>query len=278
MVPYNKRRSSGEMFYTLTQIPTLKDSVIDQIPYSEYLTLFFEMCDQPWDQIGAAQAQLIAEFNAAKIVHITNNDGTDITMDIDGFTFANSLIAKNVPGSELFSAPRIDSTNGTIVAKGRFTRGEQVIENLNLTFKDGVLVDYHADIGQDIFEHIINIDEGARRIGELGIGTNPHLKRHVANGLLVEKIGGSFHVALGAAYTYTEYMGVPVKMDNGNVSALHWDITTMLYGKDGRITLDGRVMMEDGFWTDPRYDVLNRGWAALPPGDVPDYWRTKLQS
>jgi aminopeptidase len=278
MAPYNKRRSSGEMFYTLTQIPTRKDSEIDQIPYDEYLTLFFEMCDQPWDKIGAAQAQLIAEFNAAKTVRITNSDGTDISMDIDGFTFANSLIAKNVPGSELFSAPRIDSTNGIIVAKGRFTRGEQLMENITLHFRDGVLAEYKVETGQDIFEHIISVDDGARRIGELGIGTNPHLKRHVANGLLVEKIGGSFHIALGAAYTYTDYMGTPVRLDNGNTSALHWDITTMLYGKQGRIALDGRVVMNDGFWVDPRYDVLNRGWAAIPEAERPAYWRNKLSA
>lgn len=123
------------------------------------------------------------------------------------------------------------------------------------------------------FERSIGVDDGARFVGELGIGTNPHLKRHVVNGLLVEKIGGSFHIALGRPYSYTSYEGVPVKVDNGGKSSLHWDITTMLHGKDGCIELDGRKVMENGQWIDPKYDVLNRGWESVPVEQRPDYWQ-----
>lgn len=274
MAPYRR----GEIFYTLTRIPTRKDAEIDNIPYLDYITLFFEMCDQPWDAISRAQTALIAEFDAANIARFTNDDGTDLTMDIAGFTFANSLIAKNVPGSEIFSAPRRDSTNGKIVAKGLFTHGGKLIENLTLEFEHGQLVRYTADRGLDDFTKIISVDEGARYLGEIGIGTNPHLKRHVSNGLLVEKIGGSFHVALGAAYTYTDYIGTPVKLDNGNKSKLHWDITTMLYGKGGTITLDGRAVMKDGLWIGDAYDVLNRGWAAIPVEQRPKYWQSDHKS
>ena len=118
-------------------------------------------------------------------------------------------------------------------------------------------------------------DEGARWTGELGIGTNPHLKKHVANGLLVEKIGGSFHMALGHPYTYTEYGGEPVKVDNGNKSDLHWDLTTMLHGKDGCIYLDGRAVMKDGRWLDDKYAVLNDGWNAVDKEKRPAYWQSK---
>ena len=88
-----------------------------------------------------------------------------------------------------------------------------------------------------------------------------------------QKIGGSFHVALGQAYQYKEYMGKAVHLNNGNKSMLHWDITTMLFGKEGTIELDGRKIMEDGKFIDPKYDVLNRGWAALPVEQRPDYWK-----
>lgn len=274
--PYGERVRSGDVFFTLTVIPTEKDAEIDGIAYNDYVKLFFEMCDQPWDEISLAQQALIAELDAARTLRFTNNDGTDISMDIDGFTFCNSLIAKNVPGSEVFSAPKRDSVNGTIVAKGRFApphdRGD-IIENLTMTFNKGKLVSFKADKGQDAFEKEIDIDEGARWIGEVGIGTNPHLKTHVANGLLVEKIGGSFHLALGACYTMKEYAGKPVNVDNGNQSALHWDVTTMLHGKGGRIYVDGRMIMDDGKFLAPQYDVLNRGWAALPENKRPPYWR-----
>src|SRR5690606_26445570 len=96
---------------------------------------------------------------------------------------------------------------------------------------------------------------------------------HVANGLLVEKIGGSFHLALGACYTMKEYAGKPVNVDNGNKSSLHWDVTTMLHGKGGRIYLDGKMIMDDGKFIGPQYDVLNRGWAAIEENKRPAYWK-----
>ncbi len=272
--PYGERIRSGDMFFTLTVIPTRRDAEIDGLSYEEYTQLFFEMCDQPWEHITRAQAALIEKLNAGKTLRMTNSDGTDVNMSIEGFTFCNSVIAKNVPGSEVFSAPRRDSVNGKVVAKGRFIHDREVIENLTMEFENGHLVRWHAEHGQDAFEHAINLDEGARWVGEIGIGTNPHLKRHVANGLLVEKIGGSFHLALGAAYTLTEYAGVPVHVDNGNSSTLHWDITTMLHGKDGRMYLDGRLIMDNGKWLAPEYDVLNRGWEAIPEAERPPYWQS----
>lgn len=276
--PFYKKASTGELFYTLTAIPTRKDAQIDGIPYDDYIKLFFEMCDQPWDAITKAQSELIAEFNAASKVRITNDDGTDVSMELvdnDGshFTFCNSVIAKNVPGSEIFSAPRRDSVNGIVVAKGKFTHARTVIENLTMTFKDGELVDYKADQGLEAFKRAITMDEGARYVGELGIGTNPHLRRHVMNGLLVEKIGGSFHLALGRPYSYKEYGGTTVKVDNGGQSHLHWDITTLLHGKGGCIYLDNRQIMDNGVWINPKYDVLNRGWESIPRDKRPAYWR-----
>ncbi len=275
--PHFRKASTGELFYTLTVVPTRKDAEIDGIEYNDYIKLFFEMCDQPWHEVSKAQSALIKEFNAASKVRITNDDGTDVSMELidhDGehFTFCNSLIAKNVPGSEIFSAPRRDSVNGKVVAKGRFYQGG-LIENLTMEFKNGELVKYHAEQGEDTFKRAVTMDEGARYIGELGIGTNPHLKRHVTNGLLVEKIGGSFHLALGRPYSYTEYCGEQVKVDNGGKSDLHWDVTTMLHGKGGCIYLDDRKIMDNGQWIDAQYDVLNRGWEALPRKERPAYWK-----
>ena len=66
-------------------------------------------------------------------------------------------------------------------------------------------------------------------------------------------------------------------VNNGSVSKLHWDVTTMLHGKEGRIYLDDRLVMDNGQWLDKKYDVLNRGWAALPEDRRPPYWREKLK-
>jgi aminopeptidase len=251
---------SKTQFYTITVLPTEKDAEIDQISYEEYVDLFFRMCNIDWDKMDVAHRILIKKLNDGKILRITNSDGTDVTMDIEGFTFCNSRVAKNVPGSEVFSAPRRDSTNGKIVAKGRFIlRGaSEMIENITLIFKNGRIVDYHADAGFEYLKEFIEQEEGTHYLGEIGIGTNPALQQHITNSLMVEKIGGSFHVGVGGAYEYKEYLGEPVHLDNGNRSKVtHVDITCMLVGKEGVMILDGEVIMRDGKWLDPQLSYLN---------------------
>lgn len=274
--PFRERAMEGLIRSVLTMIPTSRDAEIDGLPMKDYAELYFRMCDQPWPQIQVAQKHLIQTLNAAKVLRFTNSDGTDLTMNVDGMTFCNSVIARNVPGSEVFSAPRIDSTQGVIVAKGRFTVKEEhgtVIENLRLEFDKGQLVKWTAEVGQEDFDRALAIDEGAKRIGEIGIGTNPFLKQHLVSILLSEKIGGSFHVALGDAYTMTDYMGDAVNIDNGNRSLLHWDVTTMLHGKQGRIYADDALIMDDGKFLDPALRVLNEGWKSIPFDQRPAMWQ-----
>jgi len=251
---------SGKIQSTLTLIPTEMDAQVDGLDYKKYIADYFTMCNQDWDTIHAKHKILIEKLDAAKTLRFTNNDGTDLSMDIDGFTFVNSTTLRNIPGSEVFSAPRRDSVNGKVVAKGKFAvKGFQaeVIEDIEMEFKDGYLEKFSAKKGQDIFEQTVSVDEGARYVGEVGIGTNPFWKTPVASILLAEKIGGSFHIALGDAYTMTEYGGDKVNVDNGNRSKLHWDITTMLLGKEGKIYADDEMIMDDGKWLDPDLAFLN---------------------
>lgn len=274
--PFREKSMAGQLRSVLTLIPTTRDALVDGIPYPQYCQLYFQMCDQPWAQIEAAQGHLISLLDKSKTLRFTNNDGTDLSMNVEGFTFCNSVIARNIPGSEVFSAPHIDSTQGIIVAKGRFSVKEEdgiVIDDLTMRFERGHLVDWKAEKGQEAFDTALAIDAGAKRIGEIGIGTNPFLKQHLSSTLLVEKIGGSFHVALGDSYTMRDYMGTPVNVDNGNRSMLHWDITTMLIGKQGRIYADGQVIMDDGLFLDPALTVLNEGWKSIPVKDRPEFWQ-----
>jgi aminopeptidase len=277
MKPLMDRRLSGEVMGTLTFFPTPLDAEIDEIPYDEYVNLFFELCDQPDHLIERANDYLIQKLNVTNTLRFTNKDGTDVSMslvDAEGrhFTFANSMTRRNVPGSEVFSGPRADSVNGVIVSKGKFLacfdEAKQVI-NLTRHFKDGVMTDFSADQGAEHFQEFLDRDPANYRIGEIGIGTNPHLKRHVANGLLVEKISSSFHTAQGGAYKMTNYLGTPVYMNNGNDSIDHWDITTML----GDMYLDDECILKDGVFLAPELDVLNRGWNAVPVAERPDRWK-----
>ncbi len=79
-------------------------------------------------------------------------------------------------------------------------------------------------------------DEGASRLGELGIGTNFGIDRPTGTILLDEKLGGTVHLALGRSYPETG--GI-------NASALHWDLICDLRA-GGRLSVDGIVVQENG--------------------------------
>lgn len=273
---YSRRAEEEEYFYTLTIVPSPADAEIDGIPYDRYVKTFFEMTDQPWPQIEREQALAIEELNAANEIHITNDDGTDIRFNITGHTFANSVTSKNNPGSEMFSCPTIDGVNGVIHAKGKFMHDGKYMEDLFFRFVNGEVVEFDAKVGKDHLTKILE-QSGAKRVGEIAFGTNTWLQKHVVNDLLVEKIGGTFHFALGHPYKYTSYNGKPVNLSNGNVSDEHWDIAVMLKGKNGKVYLDGRLWQDNGRFVDGvRYAVLNDGWAAVPVSERPEIWTQLL--
>jgi aminopeptidase len=110
------------------------------------------------------------------------------------------------------------------------------VSRVDIEFRDGEVVSAHADEGDDYLQHALAIDAGARRVGELGIGTNYGIARPIGAILFDEKIGGTVHVALGRSYPET---------GGKNTSALHWDLICDLR-KGGRISADGDTIQQDG--------------------------------
>ncbi len=110
---------------------------------------------------------------------------------------------------------------------------------IRLRFEDGFVVDASADRNESFLIETIDRDEGARRLGELGIGCNPRITNHMKNTLFDEKIDGTVHLALGN--------GLP-DVGGTNVSQIHWDIVKDMRGEGTRIELDGELVQEDGRW------------------------------
>jgi len=280
---HTNRFKSGDLDFSLTIIPTENDAELDGIEYNEYMRLFFESCDQPWEAISRAQARLIEKLDKGKELKITNADGTNLTIDIDGFTFANSGADKNVPGSEIFSAPKKEGVNGKLVSKGTFKYKKfPLVRNITLVFENGKIVEAHAEEGEETLKQIIATDEGSHFIGEIAFGTNPHLRRHFVNPHLAEKISKSFHVAIGGCYTFKKYGDQDVNVNNGNKSDIHWDITTMLKDEGSEVHLDGQLLQKNGIWVDEtgspdqNLAVLNYGWGAMPEDTPrPDWWKER---
>jgi aminopeptidase len=188
-----------------------------------------------WRELGAFQAELIERLTPARTIRV-EAEGTDLTLSVAGRTWANSDGRRNMPSGEVFTGPVEDSANGTI----RFTipsaPGGVDVEDVTLTFRDGEVVEARAARGQEYLDRTLATDPGARRLGEIGIGTNFGIDRAIGAILFDEKIGGTVHLALGRSYPETG--GV-------NASAVHWDLICDLR-RGGRLSADGVVLQEGG--------------------------------
>jgi aminopeptidase len=143
---------------------------------------------------------------------------------------------KNMPDGEIFTAPNDASANGTIYFELPAIYANRRISGIRLRFVDGVVVEASSDENQDLLEQVLAIDEGARRLGEFGVGLNFGIQAWTGEVLFDEKIGGTVHLALGRAYT--ENLGI-------NQSALHWDIVKDLR-TTGSLYLDGDEIFAAG--------------------------------
>lgn len=122
-------------------------------------------------------------------------------------------------------------------------------ENICLEFKDGKIIHATANNTERITK-IFNTDEGARYIGEFALGVNPYILQPMKDTLFDEKIAGSFHFTPGSTYD---------ECDNGNRSAIHWDLVCIQrpeYG-GGEIYFDGRLVRKDGIFIIDELAALN---------------------
>jgi aminopeptidase len=188
-----------------------------------------------WRELAAFQHVLIGRLKPADEIRI-EAEGTDLRLKVAKRTWINSDGKRNMPSGEVFTGPHETSATGRI----RFTVPSAPagvdVAGVELELRDGVVVDARAERGEDYLRRALDTDEGARRLGELGIGTNYGIDRAIGAILFDEKIGGTVHVALGRSYPET---------GGKNVSALHWDLICDLR-PGGRLSADGETIMEDG--------------------------------
>jgi aminopeptidase len=196
--------------------------------------------DQPdpvasWGELRAFQERLIDRVRRASEIRI-EAEGTDLTLSVKGRTWVNSDGRRNMPSGEVFTGPHERSANGTIRFDVPSSPAGVHVQGVELRFADGEVVGARADHGDDYLQRALQTDAGARRLGELGIGTNFGIDRPVGTILFDEKIGGTVHLALGRSYPET---------GGKNESAVHWDLICDLR-RGGRITADGEVVQDGG--------------------------------
>ncbi len=188
-----------------------------------------------WNELAARQEKLIARLRGANSIRIVGPD-TDLSLSVKGRLFINSAGTCNMPSGEIFTSPVDDSAEGFIQYDYPVCHGGREIDGIRLVFRKGKVVEASAEKNETFLLEMLNMDAGARRLGELGIGTNRNIQRFIKNILFDEKIGGSIHLAVGAAYP---------EAGGKNKSALHWDMIKDLR-KGGALYVDGKVFQQDG--------------------------------
>jgi len=226
-----------------TQYPTNAAAQDAEMSLAEYADFVFTAgkLDQrdpvgAWRRLGVAQQRLADFLGKRREMHIRTPQGTDLRLGIEGRHWENCCGHANFPDGEVFTGPLEDATEG--VVKFSFpavTSGREVLD-VRLVFKAGRVVEASAGKNEEFLFQMLDQDRGARTLGELALGTNYAIRRFTRNTLFDEKIGGTCHLALGAAYP---------KTGGKNQSALHWDMVCDLR-QGGTVAVDGRIISRNG--------------------------------
>jgi aminopeptidase len=239
---YLKRDAEGTLHWTLTLFPTdaaAQDAEMSTADFEEFVLRGCKLhTPDPvaaWNELATEQQRIIDWLHGKSEIHLTGPD-TDLTVSAAGRKWINADGRKNFPDGEVFTGPVEDATNGHI----RFTypaiTGGREVEDIRLRFENGKVVEASAAKNEEFLIKQLDTDPGARVLGEFAFGTNFDITKFTKNILFDEKIGGTVHMAVGAAYPET---------GSGNQSAVHWDMICDLR-QGGAVDVDGQPFMREG--------------------------------
>jgi aminopeptidase len=236
------RSAAGEFRWCYTLYPTNAYASEAEMSLRDYEDFYFGACladdGDPltaWKRASTETERLAEWIEGHEEVRVTA-PGTDIRLGIAGRKFIPCTGKHNMPDGEFFTGPVEDSVEGEVTFHLPAVIAGREVSGVHLRFESGKVVDAGAERGEEFLIQLLDTDEGARRLGELGIGTNYAIDRGTLEVLLDEKIGGTVHMAVGRSYP--ESGGV-------NESAVHTDLVCDLR-RGGKLEVDGTVMQEDG--------------------------------
>ena len=250
------RKSLGERMFKLiydkklnwvgTQFPTLADAQEADMSLSDYEDFVYKAGHvsgsadpiKHWKKVHAEQDRLIKKLNKIDLIHVQSAD-TDLKLRVKGRKWINCAGTENFPDGEVFTSPLDKSANGYIRYSFPAIYGGREVDDVRLEFKNGKVVKATAGKNQEFLNTMLDMDKGARYIGEFAIGTNYEIKQFSKNILFDEKIGGTCHLAVGAAFP---------ESGGKNKSSIHWDMICDLK-KNSQITADGKVIYKNGKFT-----------------------------
>ena len=248
------RAAKKELRWCGTQFPTLAAAQDAEMSLHEYEEFVFNagLLHLPdpvagWKAVSEKQQRLVDVLMKVKEIRViseSQSGKTDLKVGVEGRTWINCDGRVNFPDGEVFTGPIETATEGTIHYSFPAVHGGRECHDISLTFKAGKVIDAHAKKGEEFLLKMLDQDAGSRTLGEFAIGTNFGITRYTKNTLFDEKIGGTCHAALGAAYP-----------DSGgkNESALHWDMVCDLRTPGSQILADGKLLLQDGRFVNPDF-------------------------
>jgi aminopeptidase len=238
-----ERIEAGELRWCGVAFPTPAYAQDAEMSLDEYERFVYRAChveqdDDPfahWRSVRAELSRRAESLQTARELRIVGPD-TDLRLGLEGRRWGSADGQYNMPDGEVYTSPVETDTEGEI----RFSfpalfRGREV-DDIRLHFEGGSVVEAEAASGGGFLDAVLDLDEGARRLGEVAFGLNYEIDRFTSNTLFDEKIGGTMHVALGSAF---EDLG------GLNQSALHWDLVCDLRA-DGEVYADGELVWRAG--------------------------------
>lgn len=237
-----RRGAEGAFKWVTTLYPTDAYAQDAGMSLKEYEDFVFNAVhtqeDDPiayWNSTAEGQQKAI-DFLAKKDIVTLRGPNVDLTLSIKGRKFMNSTGVYNMPDGEIYTGPVEDSVNGWVKFTYPAIYGGVAVEGAELTFNRGRVERATAEKNEDYLIKMLESDDGSRYLGEFAIGTNYDINKFTGNILFDEKIGGTFHMALGAGYPET---------GSHNKSAIHWDMICDLR-TDSEILVDGELFYKNG--------------------------------
>ena len=237
-----ERSAAGSLRWVLGPYPTNALAQDAEMSLSDYEDFVYSAClpdmNDPigyWRKFSDWQQKIVDWLKGKQRVRVKGKE-TDLTMSIAGRQFINCNGKVNMPDGEVFTGPVEDSMNGHVLYSFPAIEHGHEVSGIRLTFEHGQVVKATAEKNQEFLLKTIATDEGSRRVGEFAIGTNEGIKQFTREILFDEKIAGTFHMALGAAYPET---------GSQNESAVHWDMICDLRD-GGEIWVDDVLLYKNG--------------------------------
>jgi len=238
---FMERAASGDLKWCGTLYPTNASAQEADMSLSDYEDFVYTAgkLDLPdpveaWRIQSERQEQLVRWLKGKEQVAIKGAN-VDVTLSIKGRGFINACGQRNFPDGEIFTSPVEDSVNGWVRFAYPAIYAGREVEDIELWFEDGKVVKETATKGQDLLTALLDTDDGARYLGEWGIGTNYDIQRFTKNMLFDEKMGGTIHFAVG--------FGFP-EIGCKNESTIHWDMLCDM--ADSEVLVDGELFYKDG--------------------------------